>query len=80
MEALFDGWWGLEVVVEPPQEVEKVEDEAGELEVGYHGYQKPQPPPPTMREVSLTPGKATTHSYTWTSTEVERHGSSYRRA
>lgn len=33
VEALLDGWWGLVVVVEPPQEVEKLEDEAGELEV-----------------------------------------------
>lgn len=30
---------------------------------GYHGYQKPQSPPPTMREVSLTPGKATAHQH-----------------
>lgn len=33
MEALFHGWWGSEVVVEAPQEVEKVDDEAGEQEV-----------------------------------------------
>lgn len=40
-------------------EEEDVEAEGG----GYHGYQKPQSPPPTMREVSLTPGKATAHQH-----------------
>lgn len=41
------------------EEEEDVEAEGG----GYHGYQKPQSPPPTMREVSLTPGKATAHQH-----------------
>lgn len=40
-------------------EEEDVEAEGG----GYHGYQKPQSPPPTMREVSLTPGKATAYQH-----------------
>jgi len=41
------------------EEEEDVEAEGG----GYHGYQKPQSPPPTMREVSLTPGKATAYQH-----------------
>ncbi|KYM76384.1 hypothetical protein ALC53_13411 [Atta colombica] len=41
------------------EEEEDAEAEGG----GYHGYQKPQSPPPTMREVSLTPGKATAYQH-----------------
>lgn len=48
---------------EAEEEHEEVEEDVEAEGGGYHGYQKPQSPPPTMREVSLTPGKATAHQH-----------------
>lgn len=58
-------------VAESPQKAkeeqeEEVEENAKRKRGGYHDYQKPQSPPlpSTMREVSLTPGKATARTNT----------------